>query len=80
MTLAEVEALLGGPAADMLDWQAHGAPVDQMGYRWLRVWKESDALARVEVQVTRDERVMAAAGFGRQQPGPLARLRSCLGW
>ena len=34
MTLAEVEALLGGPAAETIDLQAEGSPLAQMGIRW----------------------------------------------
>jgi hypothetical protein len=73
MTLAEVEALLGGPAAEAVEM-----PADYPAYRWRRAWKDGDA--SLDVQFWPDGRVMAAAGRGRQQPGPLARLRSWLGW
>jgi hypothetical protein len=35
MTLAEVEALLGGPAADTFEM-----PADYPAYRWQRDWRE----------------------------------------
>jgi hypothetical protein len=73
MTLAEVEALLGGPAADTFEM-----PTDYPAYRWQREWRAEGAA--VDVQLFADGRVMAAAGRGRPQPGPLARLRTWLGW
>ena len=73
MTLAEVEALLGGPAADTFEM-----PEDYPAYRWQREWREGGA--SVVVQFFADGRVMTAAGRGRTQPGPLARLRLWLGW
>src|SRR5262245_52921120 len=78
MTLAEVEALLGGPATETIDWQAEGDPLAQMGIRWQRHWQADGAT--VDVQFFADGRVMAAAGGRRSRPGPLARLRSLLGW
>ena len=36
MTLAEVEALLGGPAADTQDLFAQGETAESRGYRWSR--------------------------------------------
>jgi hypothetical protein len=77
MTLAEVEALLGGPAAVTVDMHPV-APDEERGYRWLRRWKAEGAA--VDVLFFEDGRVMAAAGRGRPQPGPLARLRAWLGW
>jgi hypothetical protein len=43
MALAEVEALLGGPATETIDWQAEGAPVEHYGYRRQRApsWTRS---------------------------------------
>jgi hypothetical protein len=73
MTLAEVEGLLGGPAADMFEM-----PADYPAFRWQREWREGGD--SVVVQFFADGRVMAAAGRGRPRPGPLARLRSLLGW
>jgi len=78
MTLAEVEALLGGPAAETIDWQAEGGPLAQMGIRWQRHWRADGAA--VDVQFFADGTVMAAGGGRRSRPGPLARLRSLLGW
>src|SRR5205823_12125574 len=78
MTLAEVEELLGGPATETIDWQAEGEPISPLRVRWQRNWQAEGAA--VDVQFTTDGRVMAAAGRGRPQPGPLARLRSWLGW
>jgi hypothetical protein len=82
MTLAEVEALLGGPATVTVDMHSvvGNLPAEECGCRRLRVWKDANSRARVEVQFTREEGVMAAAGQGRPQPGPLASLRSLLGW
>jgi hypothetical protein len=73
LTLAEVEALLGGPAADTFEM-----PADYPAYRWQREWR--DGRDCVVVQFFGDGTVMAAAGRGRPQPGPLARLRGWLGW
>jgi hypothetical protein len=77
MTLAEVEALLGGPAAVTVDMRPV-APEEERGYRWLRRWKAEGAAG--DVVFFEDGRVMAAAGRGLPQPGPLARLRAWLGW
>src|SRR5262249_58166477 len=76
MTLAEVETLLGGPATWEMDMRPDD-PTEERGYRWLRRWKAEGAA--VDVQFFEDGRVMAVAGRGRPQPGPLARLRSLLG-
>jgi hypothetical protein len=77
MTLAEVEALLGGPATWVMDmWEGQGGA--GLGYRWLRYWRAEGAT--VDVQFRADGRVMAAGGGKRSRPGPLARLRSLLGW
>jgi hypothetical protein len=73
LTLAEVEALLGGPAADTFEM-----PADYPAYRWQREWREGGET--VEVQFFADGRVKAAQGRGRPQPGPLARLRAWVGW
>jgi hypothetical protein len=73
MTLAEVEELLGGPAADTFEM-----PADWPAYRWQREWRAEGAA--VDVQFTADGRVMAAGGGKRGPPGPLARLRAWLGW
>jgi hypothetical protein len=77
MTLAEVGSLLGGPATSEMDMRDEQAAVAK-GYRWLRHWQAKCAL--VAVQFFPDGRVMAVGGHGRPQPGPLARLRSWLGW
>ena len=77
MTLAEVEALLGGPAAVTLDMHPV-APDEERGYRWLRRWKAEGAA--VDVQFFADGCVMSAAGRGQPRPGILARVRSWLGW
>src|SRR5262249_36771238 len=77
MPLAEVEALLGGPAVWELD--ARDEEGDQpRGYRWLR--KRVGEGARLEAQFFEDGHVMGAGGYGRPQPGPLSRLRAWLGW
>jgi hypothetical protein len=73
MTLLEVEALLGGPAADTFEM-----PADYPAYRWQRESRGEGAA--VEVRCSADGRVMAGGGRGRRQPGPLARLRAWLGW
>ena len=73
MPLAEVEALLGGPAADSFEM-----PDDYPAFRWQREWREGGA--DVVVQFTAGGTVLSAAGRGRPQPGPLARLRRWLGW
>src|SRR5438128_9441402 len=65
MTLAEVEALLGGPAADTFEM-----PADYPAYRWKREWRGEGAA--VDVQFSADGRVMATAGRGRSRPGILA--------
>ena len=73
MTLAEVEALLGGPAADTFEM-----PADYPAYRWKREWRAEGAA--MDVQFFADGRVMSAAGRGRPRPGILARVRSWLVW
>jgi hypothetical protein len=73
MTLAEVEALLSGPASDTFEM-----PADCPAFRWQREWRGEGAA--VDVQFTADGRVMAAGGGRRSRPGPLARLRAWLGW
>jgi hypothetical protein len=73
LTLAEVEALLGGPSANMFEM-----PPDYRAFRWQREWREGGN--SVVVQFFADGTVMAAAGRGRPQPSPLARLRGWLGW
>jgi hypothetical protein len=77
MTLAEVEALLGGPATWETDMRAEPEAAAR-GYRWLRHWQAEGAV--VDVQFRADGRVTAAEGGRRTRPGPLARLRSLLGW
>ena len=77
MTLAEAEALLGGPAAVTVDMRP-ADPTGERGCRWLRRCKAEGAA--VDVHFFEDGRVMAAAGRGQPQPGPLARLRSWMGW
>ena len=73
MTLAEVEALLGGPAADTFEM-----PADYPASRWQREWREGGE--SVVVQFFADGRVMATAGRGRPRPEILTRVRSWLGW
>src|SRR5262249_35520607 len=77
MPLAEVEALLGGPATWEMDLRQE-APGEKLGFRWLRKWVDEGA--RLEVQFFEDGRVMAAAGWGRPPAGPPARVRSWWGW
>jgi hypothetical protein len=77
MPLAEVEAMLGGPATWEMDMRL-AAPDEERGYRWLRRWKAEGAA--VDGQFFEDGRVMAAGGGRRSRPGPLARLRSLLVW
>jgi len=77
LTLDEVEAVLGAPAASAIDLRVE-APAEEVGFRWLRVWV--DAGARLEVQFAEDGRVKAATCWGRPQFGPLSRLRAWLGW
>jgi hypothetical protein len=77
MTLAEVEALLGGPATWEMDmWEGQGGT--ELGYRWLRHWQAEGAAG--DVQFRADGTVMAAGGGRRSRPGPLARLRAWLNW
>jgi len=78
MTLAEAEALLGGPATETIDLKAEGSPLVQMGIRWQRHWRAEGAV--VDAQFFADGTVMAAGGGRRARPGPLSRLRSLLGW
>ena len=47
MTLAEVEALLGGPAAVTVDMHPV-APDEERGYQWLRRWKADGAAVDVQ--------------------------------
>jgi hypothetical protein len=76
MPLAEVEALLGGPASDTFEM-----PADFPAYRWQREWREwREGGASVVVQFFADGAVMAAAGGRPAPPGPLARLLAWLGW
>jgi hypothetical protein len=72
ITLAEVEALLGGPAADSFEM-----PADYPAFRWQPEWREGGEV--VVVQFFADGCVMAVGGHGRPQPGPLARPRAWLG-
>ena len=78
MSLAEVKALLGGPATETIDLKAEGSPLVQMGIRWQRHWQAEGAV--VDAQFFADGTVMAAGGGRRARPGPLARLRSLLRW
>jgi len=78
MTLAEVEALLGSPATEIIDRQSEGEPISPLRVRWQRKWRGEGAV--VDVPFWADGRVMAAVGGGRRQPGPLACLRAWLGW
>jgi hypothetical protein len=73
MTLAEVEALLGGPATETVEM-----PADWPAYRWQREWKDGAAWA--EAHFRADGSVMAGGGRGHPRPSPLARLRAWLGW
>jgi hypothetical protein len=57
-------------------WQGQGGA--ELGYRWLRHWRAEGAA--VDVQFTADGLVAMAAGGRRSRPGPIARLRSLLGW
>jgi hypothetical protein len=77
MTLAEVEALLGGPASWEMD-MSEGQGGAELGYRWLR--HRSAEGAAVDVQFRADGRGTAAGGGKRGSPGPFARLRAWLGW
>ena len=72
LTLAEVEALRGGPAADTFEM-----PADYPAFRWQREWHEGGDF--VVVQFWADGRVMAAAGGGAEAAWP-PRLRALLGW
>src|SRR5262245_48009928 len=81
MTLAEVEALLGGRAGEEHPLEEWAGPVVRAWARhWGRFWR--GAAGRAEVCFDRDERVEWAAF--RPAPGgttgPLARLRAWLGW
>jgi hypothetical protein len=78
MTLGEADALLGGPAAETIDWWAEGEARYPLRVRWQRHWQ--DGGAAVDVQSFADGTVMAAAGGRPAPPGPLARLRDWLGW
>jgi hypothetical protein len=78
MTLAEVEALRGGPAAEAIGWWAEGEARDPLRVRWQRHWQAEGAA--VDVQFWPDGRVMAFGDKGRPEPSPLARQRTWLGW
>jgi hypothetical protein len=71
LTLAEVEALLGGPAGDTFEM-----PADYPAYRWQREWREGGEV--VVVQFTADGKVMSAAGQGGR--GPASSPASAPGW
>jgi len=84
MTVAEVAALLGGPA---LSRQVIGAP--RSGECWgspdvygrmhvVRWWLCGGVSARVAF--TLEDRVRDAAFYGEEKADPLARLRAWLGW
>jgi hypothetical protein len=75
LTLAEVEELLGSPAADTFDLGVEIAPDEQRGYRWQREWREGGG--DVVVQFTADGRVVAAAGQGGVTAWP-PRPPACL--
>jgi hypothetical protein len=62
MILAEVEALLGSPAAEIIDWQAEGEPISPLRVRWQRQWREGGD--SVVVQFWADGRVMAGGRRG----------------
>jgi len=66
MPLAEVEALLGGPAAG-----SFAMPADYQAYRWQREGREGSEA--VVVQLFADGRVRAAAGQGRPGHGKVPR-------
>jgi hypothetical protein len=63
MTLAEVEALLGGPAADSFEM-----PPDYRAFRWQREWRKGGT--SVVVQFFPDGRVMAAGARGGPSQAP----------
>lgn len=73
MTVAEVEALLGRPADNVVDL----GHVEHLGYRWLSQWRGVGAFA--DVQVREDGTVMAFGGCGPQRPGIVERVRSWAG-
>ena len=77
MTLAEVEALLGGPATWEMDMRQE-APGEKLGFRWLRKWVDEGA--RLEVLFSERGRVLRAEGWGRPPRSSFARLRAWLGW
>ena len=77
MTLAEVEELLGGPAAETIDWQVEGTMHAPTSVRWRWRWQAEGAA--VDVQFFADGTAMAAGGR-KLTPGPLARLPSLLRW
>jgi hypothetical protein len=52
MTLAEVEALLGGPAADTSEM-----PADYPAYRWQREWREGGEVVVVQFFADGDREV-----------------------
>jgi hypothetical protein len=68
MTLAEVEALLGGPAAEVVEM-----PADWPAYHWQHEWREGGT--SVVVQFFEDGSVMAAAGKGRGGPSQASSPR-----
>src|SRR5262249_6453326 len=57
MTLAEVEALLGGPAADSFEM-----PADYLTFRWQREWREGNADVVVQVTVHRPKGTAVHSG------------------
>jgi hypothetical protein len=63
MTLVEVEALLGGPAAEAVEM-----PADYRVFRWQREWREGGA--SVVVQFFADGTVVAACEGRRAEAGP----------
>jgi hypothetical protein len=71
LTLAEVKALLDGPAADTFEM-----PADYPAYRWQREWRSGGAWA--EVLFGADGRVMTAAGRGGRSPDHLPACAA--GW
>ena len=48
MSLAEVEALLGGPATETIDLWAEGEPRDPLRVRWQRHWRAEGSAVDVQ--------------------------------
>src|SRR5262245_35961586 len=48
VTLAEVEALLGGPATDTVDLQDPVEPISPLRVRWQRKWRDGAAWAEAQ--------------------------------